>query len=194
MITLPLQVDLGHLCVWVVKSTDSQPVFESQPGRKFSNQTFPFLDMHVCKRICLEVKRKRYEGTIFDFLAKSPLGISLFYIFFGGGLTRVEPRTLPVWGVSVSWRGRGAGGLLFLFQRFLVADRAESVRSRVTIETASASAQRLHGIWFPLHSSLRKSFFREVFKKSSGLKSSSLRKSFFREVFRNSSELKSSSV
>jgi hypothetical protein len=57
-----------RLPTFVAECTDSQPEiagFESQPGRKFSNQTCPFLDKHGCKRMCLEVMRKRYRVTIF---------------------------------------------------------------------------------------------------------------------------------
>ncbi|XP_026684559.1 protein brown isoform X2 [Diaphorina citri] len=62
-----LAVQVSQDCSRVVKITDSQPRgsgFESRPGRKFSNQTFPFLDRHGCKRMRLEVMRKRNRGTI----------------------------------------------------------------------------------------------------------------------------------
>lgn len=49
--------------------------------------------------------------------------------------------------------GRAVGWLLFLLQGFLVADRAQTVRRRVAIETTAASTQRLHRVRFPLHAS-----------------------------------------
>jgi hypothetical protein len=51
------------------KLDSSQPGdagFESRPGRKFSNQIFPFLDRDGYKIMCLEVMRKRCRGTILE--------------------------------------------------------------------------------------------------------------------------------